>query len=138
MTWIIYTRLTAQNRAAEAMVALFCLFWAAYVQSCLNAGSGPLDWAAVPRAEQWQYPAALAVSGLLHMAGMATARPHPLPPLMRAAAMGGMAATFAALSWAGAGQSALPTYAGLSLACLGGVVVALRDVRYAREVRNAA
>lgn len=138
MTWIIYTRLTAHNRAAEALVALFCLFWAALVAQYWQDGTGPLDWAGIARPDQWQHPAALALAGLVHMAGIALARPHPVPPLMRAAAMAAMALVFADLARRGMGQSALPTYLGLSCACLGGVVVALRDTRYAAEVRRAA
>lgn len=138
MTWVIYTRLTAQNRAAEAAVALFCLIWAAMVAQYWAQGTGPLDWAGIPRANQWQHPAALALAGALHWTGMALARPHPLPPLMRATAMAAMAGTFAHLAIMGAGQSALPTYAALAAACLGGVIVALRDLHYASEVRRAA
>ena len=138
MTWALYTRLTARNRAIEALVAGFVFFWSIIVLQYWASGTNPLGWAGLPEARQWQHPAALLAACVLHMAGTALDRPWPLPALMRAAAMASMASVMAHLSWLGGGQSAMPTYLALSAACLGGLMVALRDARFAREVNRAA
>lgn len=138
MSWTLYTTLTARNRAVEAMVALFALIWAVVVLSYALRGTMPLSWAGAPPEAQWHHPVVLLVAGALHMAGTALNRPMPLPPMMRAAGMALMTATFAHLAWRGIGSSAAPTYAFIACCCLAGALNATKDARYAREVNRAA
>lgn len=137
MSWSIYITLTARNRAIEAMVAMFALIWAGVVLSYAMSGTMPLAWAGATPDAQWHHPGALLAAGVLHMAGTALNRPAPLPAILRAIGMASMAATFAHLSWQGLGQSAAPTYAFIAACCAAGVVNAVKDARFAREVARA-
>lgn len=137
MTWSLYTALTARNRAIEAIVALFGLFWGCLVLSYALGGTMPLAWAGMAEDQQWHIPAFVLGACALHMAGTAMMRPVPLPAILRAVGMAAMAAAFAFLALRGIGQSAAPTYVFLCGTCLAGAWNAARDARYAKEVARA-
>lgn len=134
MTWSLYTTLTARNRAIEALVAILMAIWAGVVLSYALRGLQPLAWAGIGPDAQWRYIATAVLSCVLHMAGTQLAGPAPLPAIMRAVGMAGMAALLAVLAWCGLGSSHAPTYGMAMLACVAGVHNALRDAHYAREV----
>ena len=137
MSWSLYKRLTARNRAIEAAIAAFVLFWSATVLHYWLTGSAPLAWAGLPEGDQWQHPAILLAACAIHMAGIRVDQPHPWPAIARAAALGVMTATFAHLSYLGVGLSAMPTYLAMAVICGISATVPLRDARYAREVTSA-
>jgi hypothetical protein len=139
MAWALYTALTARNRAIEAGVAFFALFWASVVLSYALSGKAPLSWAVPPGMEQWVHPAVLLGACAIHMAGTALNRPAPLPAILRAFGMLAMAGVFGHLSWQGLGLSAGPTYAAIMASCILGASNAAKDAHFARsEVRRAA
>ena len=91
MTWTLYTTLTARNRAIEALVAILMAIWAGVVLSYALRGLQPLAWAGIGPDAQWRYIATAVLSCVLHMAGTQLAGPAPLPAIMRAVGMAGMA-----------------------------------------------
>lgn len=136
MTWAIYTKLTSHSRVAESIVAIFALFWAAWVATLIGQGGTPLKWVGLAGAAQYAIPAALCVSGLLHVAGLRLIHIMPLSAIMRAVGLAGMAMVFGSLSYVGMQSSAGPTYFAFACACFGGAFNAARDARYAKELPN--
>jgi hypothetical protein len=132
VTWAIYTQITAKARALEMLIAVFVAFWAFQVLIYAMTGTGPLAWAGLIGRAELAVPLVLLTLGALHWLGTWLADHGPLPAVARAVSMVGMALVFAALSWAGGGTSAAPTYAGIALACLGAAIPAAKDARYAR------
>lgn len=137
MTWTIYTQLTSHSRAAESIVAIFALFWAAWVAVLTGMGGTPMRWVGLDGAAQYAIPAALCVSGLLHVAGLRLTHIMPISAIMRAVGLAGMALLFGVLSYVGMQSSAGPTYFAFASACFGGAFNAVRDARYAKELPNA-
>ena len=136
MTWAIYTQLTSHSRAAESIVAIFCLFWAAWVATLIGQGGTPMKWVGLYGSSRYAVPALLFLSGVMHVAGLRLIHIMPLSAIMRALGLIGMALTFGALSYVGMKSSAGPTYFAFASACLGGAFNAARDARYAKELPN--
>lgn len=136
MTWAIYTQLTSQSRVAESIVAMFALFWAAWVATLVGLGGSPMKWAGMYGNDQYTIPAALCLSGLLHVVGLRLIHIVPLSAIMRAVGLMIMALSFGALSYLGMRSSAGPTYFAFACACFGGAFNAARDARYAKELAN--
>lgn len=136
MTWAIYTNLTSHSRAAESIVAMFCLFWAAWVAVLIGQGGTPMRWAGLLGNAQYIVPSLLALSGTLHVIGLRLTRIMPLSAILRAVGMLGMAIVFCRLATLGIKSSAGPTYFAFFCACLGGLFNATRDARYAKELPN--
>jgi hypothetical protein len=136
MTWSIYTQLTSHSRGVESIVAMFCLFWAAWVSALIGQGGTPMQWAGMTGSAQYTIPALLALSGALHVVGLRLLRVMPLSAILRAVGMLGMSGVFGWLCWTGLRSTAGPTYLAFTAACLGGVLNAVRDARYARGLPN--
>ena len=136
MTWAIYTQLTSHSRVAESIVAIFALFWAAWVATLIGQGGTPMRWVGLDGPWQYLVPAALCASGLLHVAGLRLIHIMPLSAIMRAVGLAGMALVFGSLSYIGMQSSAGPTYFAFASACFGGAFNAARDARYAKELPN--
>lgn len=132
MTWQNYTQITAKARALEMIIAVFVARWAYTMGQYAVIGTAPLAWAGLSGRAELAVPGALLALSLLHWLGTWLSDHGPLPAVARALAMAGMALIFAALSWAGGGTSAAPTYAGIALACFWAVAPAAKDARYAR------
>lgn len=136
MTLGIYTQLTMHSRFIESLVAMFGLFWAASASALIGNGGAPFFWAEVYGANQYAIPLALGISGLIHVTGLRLLRVVPLSAILRAIGMGGMACVFGWLCFRGLLSTAGPTYMAFCIACLSGVVNAIRDASYARRLPN--
>ncbi len=136
MTWAIYTQLTSHSRAAESIVAMFCLFWAAWVSMLIGQGGTPMRWVGLDGSAQYAVPALLCLAGMMHVAGLRLMHVMPLSAILRAVGMICMALVYGRLSYIGVQSSAGPTYFAFAFACLGGAFNALRDARYAKELPN--
>lgn len=136
MTWTIYTSLTSHARVAESVVAMFCLFWAAWVSALIGQGFTPMLWTGLEGGAQYLVPLLLSLSGLLHVTGLRLLNVMPLSAVLRAIGLGSMAAVFGLLCYFGLKSSAGPTYFAFTLLCMGGAVNAVRDARYAKDLMN--
>jgi len=136
MTWAIYTQLTSHSRAIESIVAMFCLFWAAWVSVLIGQGGTPMRWVGLDGSAQFVVPALLCLSGLMHVTGLRLIHIMPLSAVLRALGLIGMALVFGMLAYVGLKSSAGPTYFAFSCACLGGAFNAARDAHYAKELPN--